>query len=510
MRKIYCFLCFCLPVLTCLAQQPYIATAGGDGLGQYGYLEKDAVTFSRLERNTYNNIAYLSARWWITDNNNSNGDGKEYIYHVYNGPDWINGVGWQCGGDNYPSKRTTDYMAADFIPEWTAGSDCYVSVCAKYCDESYSPASFDGTTTNGAAGFNERHFRVVDVDTSLHSSTATYIANSNGNCQTNNSFNVAGSFSIDPGAVSGSSLTTLILQNTGTAMEAVDIPNTSLNVYYEPAAAGAEIYGDGNEIFAGALAGDWDGNTSDHIFGSTTLNIPLNGKIRVYVLLCAYNSPGAVGKLVNLRIINDGIFLSPALDGFTKVRMNAGSISQRNIVLPVKFIQFNGNRSSELVQLKWVISSAAEAGRFLIQQSFDGIDFTNAGTKMAADFSQQMGNYQFVTNTKAEYFRIAILDGGGIQNFSNIIRLKFNPRGSIKLLQNPVEDEVILQSSLTSPTHFNIRVSDIMGKLLSGEDVVIKNGLNKIPIPPHAKSQFLLVHLQGSDGTMYNFKIIRQ
>ena len=63
MRKIYCCLLFNLFVLSCFAQAPYIATAGGDGLGQYGYLEKEAFSFSRLERNTYNNIAYLvSAR----------------------------------------------------------------------------------------------------------------------------------------------------------------------------------------------------------------------------------------------------------------------------------------------------------------------------------------------------------------------------------------------------------------------------------------------------------------
>ncbi|HMO62710.1 MAG TPA: hypothetical protein PKA46_11565 [Ferruginibacter sp.] len=135
MRKVLYLLVSTFLSFNIAAQAPYIAVQGGDGLGQYGYLENDAVTFARLERNTYNNIAYLSARWWVTDNNSNNGNGLEYLYHVYAGPDWDPLIGWQCGGDDYPSKRTTDYNADHFSPEWRAGTDCYVSVCAKYCDD---------------------------------------------------------------------------------------------------------------------------------------------------------------------------------------------------------------------------------------------------------------------------------------------------------------------------------------------------------------------------------------
>ncbi len=510
MKKFYFCSVITLLYFSSFAQAPYIATAGGDGLGQYGYLEKDAVTFSRLEKNTYNNIAYLSARWWITDNNNVNGNGKEYIYHVYNGPDWVNGITWQCGGDNYPSKRTTDYNAADFSTEWAAGSDCYVSVCARYCDSSSSPASFAGNTTNGAVGFNERHFRVADVDTSLHSSTATYIANSNGNCQTGNSYNVAGSFSINPGTLAGIAITSLILKNTGSALEGTDIPNTALHIYYESAATNLEVFGDGNEIFAGTLSGDWDGNTSDNIFGSTSLNIPVNGKIRVYVLLCEYNSPAAVGKVINLGIINDGIFLSPALDGFTKTRINAGSISQRNIVLPVKFISFSGNRINEQVQLKWTAGFSDNPTHFTVQQSFDGIHFSDAGTRLPGDYVLQRGSYRFALNTAATYFRVVAVFSGGIKNTSNIIHLKNTSVSGIKLLQNPVNDEILLESSLAVPTNFSMRLFDAAGKLLSMQNKFISTGVNKISIPQSCSAQLLMLIMQSADGALYNLKIMRQ
>lgn len=489
MRKIYFFLLTILFFHNSNSQAPYIAVMGGDGLGQYGYLEKDAVTFARLERNTYDNIAYLSARWWITDNNSANGDGKEYIYHVYNGPDWVNGIGWQCGGDNYPSKRTTDYNAADFSPEWDAGSDCYVSVCAKYCDDSYSPASFDGITTNGAVGFNERHFRVLDVDTSLHVSTAVDIPNTNGICQLNNAYNVAGSFTISPGAFTGISLTRLVLINSGSAQESTNIPNTALNVYYEPA-TGSEVYGDGNEIYAGTLSGDWDGNAGDNIYGSASLNIPLDGKVRIYVLLCSFNSPSAMGRTINFSIINDGISLSPALDGFTKLRINSGSISQRNITLPTRFLQLNGTRDNDAVQLKWTANLSSTPAGFVIQQSFDGINFSEAGTVQGNNFFQQKGQYQFAFNSGAEYFRVIASSANGATDISNIIHLRHGLITGISLLQNPVSGKIILQNKSGVQSVYATRLFDAAGRLLMNKNIVIAAGRNEIDLPANIPSSY--------------------
>lgn len=509
MRK---FLLFVFVVTFCFnafAQEPYIAVQGGDGLGQYGYLEKDAVTFARLERNTYNNIAFLSARYWITDNNSANGNGKEFINHVYDGPDWNPAIGWQCGGDNYPSKSTNDYNTADFNPEWGAGSDCYVSVCAKYCDDSYYPPSFDGTTTNGAIGFNERHFRVLDVDTSLHISTAANIPNTNGVCQTNNAYTVAGSFLIDPGGFTGITLTTLILKNNGTATETLNIPADALNVYYEPA-DGTEVYGDGNETYAGILNGSWDANTTDNVYGNESLNIPLNGKIRIYVLLCKFESPSADGKTINLGIINDGIFLSPAIDGFTKLRINPGSISQRNIILPVKFMNVTGTRNNTDVQLKWQAKFSDEPLKFIIQQSSDGVYFTDIGTKNVNDYFLQKDQYKFSVNTNAEYFRITTLYDNGEKSISNTIRLRNILTTGITVLQNPIDNKLMLDNQTGIRGNYSMLLCDAAGRLLMKRTIFIGSGKNEIDIPVKVAPQMLTIRLQAYTGSVYSFKLLKQ
>ena len=448
MKKLYLILFFFLNSPFLFSQQPYIGSNGGDGLGQYGYLEKDAITFSRLFRNTYNNIAFLSARWWITDNNSANGNGKEYIYHVYDFPvsaggDWDPLVGWQCGGNNDGSKRTNDYNAANFSPEWGAGSDCSVSVCAKYCDNSFYPPSFNGTSTNGAVGFNERHFQVIDVDTTVHISTSSLIPDGNGVCSTNSAVHVAGSFAIDPGNQTGIALTNLFIQNNGTALEGTDIPNAAFNVFYEPA-TGSEIYGDGNETFAGTLYGDWGGGSlTDNIFGNASLNIPLNGKTRIYVLLCDFNSPVAIGKLINLSIINDGISLSPALDSYTKLRINASGISQRNILLPVKFISFTGERTNHQVNLRWQLSDAMVTDQLTIQESTDGIHFSNI-TTLSPNTDLTNINYRYSFNSRAGYFRIQVKSMDGTNVYSTTLKLKNSNNSITELMQNPVHNQLQL------------------------------------------------------------------
>jgi hypothetical protein len=486
------------------AQAPYIAVQGGDGLGQYGYLETKAVTFARLERNTYDNIAYLSARWWVSDNNAGNGNGIEYLYHVYAGPDWNPMIGWQCGGDNYPSKRTTDFNAADFAPEWRAGADCYVSVCAKYCDDSYSPPSFNGVTTNGAVGFNERHFRVLDVDNTLHVSTASNIPNTNGLCQTSNAFSVAGSFSIDPGSFTGISISSLILKNSGSAGEVTHIPNAALNIYYEPA-TGSEVFGDGNESFGGTLYGDWDGNTADNIYGSTALNIPVNGKVRVYVLLCSFNSPTADGQTINLGFVNDGIFLSPAMDGFTKMRINPASISQRNIVLPLRFLNLAGTRKQEQVQLKWNTVFDTRPEKFIIQQSASGIDYTDAGVIAPGNSAA----YAFTLNTAAEYFRVIALYNNGERQYSNTIRVRNNNAG-INVVQNPISSAVIFENKTGRQGNYSIILTDVSGRLLARQKIVLQPGINTVNISNTVSSQVLLLQLSDEQGGYYNFKLLKQ
>ncbi|HMO62711.1 MAG TPA: hypothetical protein PKA46_11570 [Ferruginibacter sp.] len=344
----------------------------------------------------------------------------------------------------------------------------------------------------------------------MHISTAANIPNTNGNCQTNNAFTVAGSFTIDAGGFTGISINTLILKNSGTATEGANIPNSALNVFYEPA-TGNEIYGDGNEVYAGNLNGNWDGNTDDNIFGSTTLNIPVNGKIRVYVLLCSYNSPSADGKTINLGFINDGIFLSPAMDGFTKMRINPGSISQKNITLPVRFVHINGIRKQQDVQLNWTAVYDIAPVKFIIQQSADGNSFTEAGEILLSPvYNTRTGRYTYTLRTDALYFRIIAVHQNAEKHYSNTIHIRHIAGAGIVLLQNPVHDAIILDNRTMTPGRYSFQLADALGRRLMSQTMYLTNGINKLPLPSNISPQVLWVQLADGSGNTYKYKLLKQ
>jgi hypothetical protein len=82
---------------TQIAAQPYFLDFPGAGLGQYGYIEKDAVTFARIARGSYNNVRDLAARWYVDDLDNNNGLGIQKIYKTSDNPAYAGSITWQCG-----------------------------------------------------------------------------------------------------------------------------------------------------------------------------------------------------------------------------------------------------------------------------------------------------------------------------------------------------------------------------------------------------------------------------
>ncbi|MFN7013768.1 MAG: hypothetical protein ACK4ON_05810, partial [Bacteroidia bacterium] len=261
------------------------------GIGRYGYIEKEATTFTKLNSNTYSNIQRLRARFWR---------GNEFIYNVNSGG---------CTDAN-TILSTGNFSAADFGVNWTTGSDVFVSVYATYCTnfESHS---------GGATGFNERSFKIMDL------------SNINGNALSSNikdngTNNVVMSFDLSAGG-STTNLNRLWVTNSGTAQEVNDIPNNGVKVYYEAITGGAVF--DGNESNQ-ILYGDWGGNsTSNNQYGNDALNISIpTAGLRCYIVVSDLNNSFVNGRTVIFNLMNDGMSITPNRDtNFSLMRVDATS-----------------------------------------------------------------------------------------------------------------------------------------------------------------------------------------
>jgi len=276
--------------------QPNIRTSGG--LGQYGYIEKDAA----------------ATNFWVAND----GHGNIYQYGVRTylaGPNTNN---YNYSGTNAGNCSRGDDTTSNFSTGISTGNILYSSVFVEYCGPSYSCGSMTPTGTC----FNERSFFVMDVvpKTDALSSNVCYASTNS---------NVVLTFTISNNNTASQVLNRLWISNDGNATEGTDIYNNAFILYYE-AATGSETF-NGSESSA-VLYGDYGGNTtSNNQYGHDSLgiSIPQNttGGLRCYVVLrgsSTYLNASAKTKSVRMSIMADGISITPNRDSsFSKLKIDS-------------------------------------------------------------------------------------------------------------------------------------------------------------------------------------------
>lgn len=289
------------------AASPYIVTT--EGLGQYGYIEKDASpTYFRLSSADYGNIYQLFVRNWISTN----------ILTYGAAPNTCAVTTHSTSNYNFGTLNT--------------GNTIYSSVHADYCGGGNSYGGNPNQT-----GFNERSFFVMDVNGKTDALVSTvYYSLSN--------LNVVLTFTISNGNTPSQILNRLWIVNDGTASEGTDINNDAFDLYYEDA-TGSETF-NGTESHA-TLYGDYNSNsTSNNVYGNDALNISIpqnnSGGLRCYVVLkgtSTYLNSTAKGKNVKTSIIADGISITPNRDtNFSLLKIDKITPSANAITISDEYI----------------------------------------------------------------------------------------------------------------------------------------------------------------------------
>ncbi len=400
-------------------QEPFLMNGANSGVGQYGYIEAQSLTFNRINSNTFNNIFQLAARWWA--------EGTEFIYYT---PDNLS-----CGTED---QSTNNFNHNDF-PNWDAGEFAFVSVYAQYCG---SPTTWSHTPGSGLTGFNERRFLKIEVDNAYSGALSPYVVDNPTGTQ-----NVVGSFTIDAGTyTSGNTLTLdrLWVENIGTAGESTDIPNDGLYLYYEPI-TGSEVYdGDGSESSA-ILYGDYDLNaTNNNEYGNTALgiNIPASG-LRFYLVINDLIDTYTPTNAVLFQIMNDGISFQENQDGHNKMRIVEMDISNGTFIpLPVELLHFEAQKINNHIELNWATASEINNDYFVVERSIDNDIFIPIGVVEGRGNTTEHTNYQFIDfepHAGANYYRLRQVDFDGYTSFSKTLAITVKKDFNWQVYPNPVQ-----------------------------------------------------------------------
>jgi len=158
--------------------------------------------------------------------------------------------------------------------------------------------------------------------------------------------------------------------------------------------------------------------------------------------------------------------------------------------LPLKLISFNARRGSDNITVNWVTTNEVNVKNFVVERSFDGIEFTEIGTVTARNIATEQVNYKFtdtdaiaVKTGKRILYRIRMVDIDGKYSYSNIAVV--SPAATSTqffLYPNPVKgSEVYVQLNEAVQENVSVKIEDVSGRLFNRFTRNINNS-NIIPV----------------------------
>jgi hypothetical protein len=153
-------------------------------------------------------------------------------------------------------------------------------------------------------------------------------------------------------------------------------------------------------------------------------------------------------------------------------------------LLPIELLSFEGKKISDHeVELKWVTAAEKNNDHFIIEKSYDGINFNEIDKVKGAGNSNRINNYEFIdwNNDFHEriYYRLKQVDYDGQQSTSSIVAVKFkNESLNILSIEELYEgQEIKLNVSSKEKQNFSVQLCNTFGQVIMKEFFKTSGGL---------------------------------
>ena len=140
-----------------------------------------------------------------------------------------------------------------------------------------------------------------------------------------------------------------------------------------------------------------------------------------------------------------------------------------------------------LVKLNWITITENNTSNFEIERSFDDRRFSVVGSMPAAGTSVGQLRYSStdqingLSSNGVIYYRIKLYDRDGSYKYSNISAVRING-ASIKVWPNPFSDYLQISYNSNTNSTINIRLVDVLGKLVHTQKAIVLKGNNQLEI----------------------------
>lgn len=154
-------------------------------------------------------------------------------------------------------------------------------------------------------------------------------------------------------------------------------------------------------------------------------------------------------------------------------------VTDQNNTLPVNLISFQGKASPKGIELTIKTTNEKNFSHFEIEKTIDLKVFEKIGKVQAINNNNsEIKQYTFLDSlsgvNKANYYRLKLIDLNGTYSYSKVILItilgiEFNnkiEKSPIRLVQNPISDELLLEILDKNSVDFQIEVYDMFGKVV--------------------------------------------
>jgi hypothetical protein len=227
------------------------------------------------------------------------------------------------------------------------------------------------------------------------------------------------------------------------------------NSYWDFAATGIASVAYPSTILLNALT------TGNNLTGNSTIiitNIPAQADVRIRISLNSNASE---------RWVVDDLILTG------------------NLVLPIKLVSFTGDLQNNNGLLKWVIGEPEDGGKYEVQRSSDGNNFTTIHTQTGNAEKTEFSYTDISLNSGKNYYRLRMTDIDGKITYSSIINLSGPATGTSVVYPTRVKDRTTLQINDSKLIGTVARLINVGGNVV--HSYLIRNSFESIDmsrLPP--------------------------
>ncbi len=187
----------------------------------------------------------------------------------------------------------------------------------------------------------------------------------------------------------------------------------------------------------------------------------------------------------------------------------------RNVaILPVSLISFKASFANKNVKLIWIVQNEVNMSHYIIERSFNGLEFVQVSKVMANGNNALTTSYSYNDlmglNSGTVYYRLREFDKNGTWKISKVLSIKMNDNEtkSVSLFPNPAVSSFAVRINATREDIATIRIIDMAGKVLRQKVMTVSQGVNVVPFdePKLATGTY---HVQVVlSGTIFNQMLI--